>query len=131
MPKFTIECSFDIPVYRHATYEAATVEEACAKAWADDDWSYQKFDFESAGDTRITGIWAGDEAYYGTEIWEPRPEPTFESVRALLAGKFDDAASDVMWDRKRGDTAPSQQIAIDAAIDLLAKALLEIRGQNG
>jgi hypothetical protein len=55
MPFFTIEATYRIPVYRQRTYEAETVEQACRLAVEDDDWSDQKEDFESSGETYITG----------------------------------------------------------------------------
>ena len=64
MPKFTIECTYDLPVYRHTTYEADTVEAAIALALADQDWEKQKKDYDSSGDTRVTGIWEGEDAAY-------------------------------------------------------------------
>ena len=42
MPRFTIETTCRIPVYRQRTYEAETLEQACHLAIEDDDWSEQK-----------------------------------------------------------------------------------------
>lgn len=64
MPKFTIESTYHLPVYRHRTYDAATPAEACRQALADDDWSVENFDYETAGETYITGIWSGADAAY-------------------------------------------------------------------
>ena len=61
MPVFTIETTYRLPVYRHQTYEAATMEEACRLAVDDDDWSDEKRDYESAGETYVTGIWSRRE----------------------------------------------------------------------
>ena len=41
MPVFTIRTTYRLPVYRHQTHEAATMEEACRLA-VDDDWSDEK-----------------------------------------------------------------------------------------
>jgi hypothetical protein len=37
MPKFTVESTHHLPVYRHRTYDAATPADACRKAIGDDD----------------------------------------------------------------------------------------------
>lgn len=74
MPKFTIECTFDVPHYRHTTYEAGTVEAAMALALADQEWGHQKKDYDSSSDTRITGIWEGEDgAYMGKALEFPDP----------------------------------------------------------
>lgn len=66
MPFFTIETSLRLPVYRQRTYEADTVDEACRIAVEDVDWSGEKPDHESAGDTYVSGVWLGaDTAYHG------------------------------------------------------------------
>jgi hypothetical protein len=64
MPLFTIETTYRLPVYRHRTYEAASIDEACRLAIDDDDWSDEKHDHESAGETYVTGIWSGASAAY-------------------------------------------------------------------
>ncbi|MBB3357039.1 MULTISPECIES: hypothetical protein [unclassified Novosphingobium] len=64
MPHFTIESSYRLPVFRHRTYEAATVEDACQLAIQDDDWQGQKDDYESAGATYLTGVWPGSDTAY-------------------------------------------------------------------
>jgi hypothetical protein len=64
MPLFTIETTYRLPVYRHQTCEAASIDEACRIAIDDDDWSGEKLDHESAGETYVTGIWAGESAAY-------------------------------------------------------------------
>ena len=61
---FTIETTYRLPVYRHQTYEAASIGEACRLAIHDGDWSDEKHDHESAGETYVTGIWAGESAAY-------------------------------------------------------------------
>src|SRR3546814_11455450 len=59
MPSFTIESTYRLPVFRHRTYEAATAEDACRLAIADEDWTGQKEDYENSGATYLTGIWRG------------------------------------------------------------------------
>ena len=64
MPKFTVESTYHLPVYRHRTYDAATPADACRQTIQDDDWSAEKFDYETVGETYITGIWSGTDAAY-------------------------------------------------------------------
>jgi hypothetical protein len=59
MPDFTIESTCRMPVFRHRTYQAASLEEACQLALKDPDWSQQKEDPERAGETYISGVWPG------------------------------------------------------------------------
>jgi len=66
MPDFTIETTYLLPVYRHQTFSAETIEQACRLAIDDDDWSREQRDHESAGETFISGVWPGpDAAYHG------------------------------------------------------------------
>lgn len=67
MSKFTIESTYHLPIYRHRTYDAAMPAEACRQAIEDEDWSAEKFDYETAGETYIAGIWSGADAAYRTE----------------------------------------------------------------
>ncbi|OYU86532.1 MAG: hypothetical protein CFE29_28560 [Bradyrhizobiaceae bacterium PARB1] len=62
MPLYTIETTYRLPVYRHRTYGAAAIDEACRLAIEDDDWSDEKRDDESAGETYVTGVWSGEDA---------------------------------------------------------------------
>ena len=64
MPLWTIETTYRLPVYRHKTYEANTLAQACRLAIEDDDWSQEKRDYESGGETYVTGIWSGSDAAY-------------------------------------------------------------------
>lgn len=64
MPIFTIEATYRIPIYRQRSYEADTLAEACRLAIEDDDWEGQKEDYEAAGETYVTGAWAGDVSPY-------------------------------------------------------------------
>jgi hypothetical protein len=64
MPVFTIETTYRLPVYRHQTCQAATMDEACRLAVDGDDWSDEKRDYESAGEIYVTGIWSGENAAY-------------------------------------------------------------------
>ncbi len=64
MPIFTIEATYRIPIYRQRRYEADALAEACRLAIEDDDWEGQKKDCETAGETYVTGAWAGDVSPY-------------------------------------------------------------------
>ena len=79
MPLFTIETTYRLPVYRHRTYEAASIDEACRLAVDDDDWSDEKHDHESAGETYVTGIWSGENAAYSGAA---QPIPSHQSPQS-------------------------------------------------
>lgn len=64
MTTFTIESTYRIPIYRQRSYQADTLAEACRLAIEDDDWEEQKEDYESAGETYVTGAWPGDVPPY-------------------------------------------------------------------
>ena len=89
MPVFTIETSYRLPVYRQANYAAATIEDACRLALADDDWSGEQLDYETSGESIISGVWHGaDSAYRGDAL--PVPEQFGETVaRSLRIRLFD------------------------------------------
>lgn len=73
MPAFTIETTYHLPIFRHRTIEAETIEEACRLAIEDDGWSGERQDYETAGETYVSGAWAGvDSAYRGRAIPVPR-----------------------------------------------------------
>jgi hypothetical protein len=82
MPVFTIETTYRLPVYRHQTYEAATMDEACRLAVDDDDWSDGKHDYESAGETYVTGIWSGENAAYSGAA-QPIPSHYVETPQRI------------------------------------------------
>jgi hypothetical protein len=64
MPDFTIEATYYLPVYRHRTYSADTIAEACRLAVEDENWDTEKFDYETAGENYVTGIWPASVAPY-------------------------------------------------------------------
>ena len=64
MTTFTVESTYRIPIYRQRSYHADRLAEACRLAIEDDDWEGQKEDYESAGETYVTGAWAGDVPPY-------------------------------------------------------------------
>jgi hypothetical protein len=124
MPFFTIEATYRIPVYWRRTYEADTVEKACRLAIEDDDWSDQKEDFESSGETYVTGAWPGsDRAYRVTALPLPsqfgetaqRKADHFETLLGILkvlAHAPDGAAADPPFWRQRADAAIAKAAAI-------------------
>jgi hypothetical protein len=72
MPAFTIETTYHLPVYRQRSYEAETLEAACALAVADEGWNDENSDVETSGDTYVTGAWEGrDAAYRGRALGVP------------------------------------------------------------
>ena len=99
MPDFTIETTYHLPVFRHRTYLADTLEAACRAAIADDDWDNSKKDYDSCGENHVTGIWEGaDTAYARPPIQIPsqfeeavmRRAYHFEILLGLLKILFDD-----------------------------------------
>ena len=80
MPTFTIESTYRIPIYRQRSYEADTLAEACRLAIEDDDWEGQKEDYESAGETYVTGVWPGDVTPYSVAAL-PIPSHFGESLQ--------------------------------------------------
>jgi hypothetical protein len=80
MPLFTIETTYRLPVFRQRTYDAETIDQACRLAIGDDDWSDEKADVESSGDTYVTGVWPGaDAAYKGSAA--PVPSQFRETIQ--------------------------------------------------
>ena len=65
MPKFAIETTYHLPIYRQRVYEAPDLDYACRQAVGDDDWQDEKADHETSGQTYITGAWDGDACYRG------------------------------------------------------------------
>lgn len=87
MPHYTIETTYYLPAYRHRTYSASTVAEACRQAIEDDEWSGEKLDRETASESYVSGIWHGaDAAYSGPAI--PVPSQFAETIQRK-AGHFE------------------------------------------
>jgi hypothetical protein len=93
MPTFTIETTYRVPNYRLRTHSADSVEEACRLAIDDENWSDAIPDFETAGETYVTGAWQGENAAnsglavdipeaFGETIY--RKAALFEDLVALL-----------------------------------------------
>jgi hypothetical protein len=64
MPTFTIETTFHLPVYRHRSITADTLEDACRLAVIDEDWWDQKHDYDNAGVTYVSAASLGEDAAY-------------------------------------------------------------------
>ncbi|MBY5827277.1 hypothetical protein [Rhizobium leguminosarum] len=99
MPDFTIVTTYHLPVFRHRTYQADSLDEACRAAIEDDSWDIAEKDVDSSGAIHITGIWDGAHAAYaGPPIQIPQQfdEPVqrrarhFEILLGLLKILFDD-----------------------------------------
>lgn len=93
MPRYTIEVTYHLPVYRRRNYSADTPAEACRLAIEDDWWEYAKEDVDSSGESYVTGIWLGaNAAGSGPEIPVPshfdetiqRQADHFETLLGLL-----------------------------------------------
>ena len=124
MPIFTIEATYRIPIYRQRRYEADTLAEACRLAIEDDDWEGQKEDYETAGETYVTGIWPGDVSPYSVPAL-PVPSHLGESLQRkaehfeVLLGLLKifahapegDPADDLAW-RQRAHVAITKAEAI-------------------
>ncbi|MFL5018097.1 MAG: hypothetical protein ACJ8EW_18260 [Rhizobium sp.] len=102
MPDFTIETTYHLPVFRHRTYEADTLDEACRAAIEDDSWDIAEKDVDSSGAIHITGIWDGAHAAYAGPPLQIPPqfdEPVqrrarhFEILLGLLKILFDDISA--------------------------------------
>ncbi|MBY5735276.1 hypothetical protein HFO26_34315 [Rhizobium leguminosarum] len=100
MPDFTIETTYHLPVFRHRTYQADTLDAACRAAIEDDSWDIAEKDFDSSGPIYVTGIWEGAHAAYAgppVQIPPQFDEPVrrrarhFEILLGLLKIFFDDA----------------------------------------
>ncbi|RUM17132.1 hypothetical protein EFD56_19605 [Rhizobium phaseoli] len=100
MSDFTIETTFHLPVVRHRTYAAETLEAACRAAIDDDNWKMAGNDHDSSRRVHVTGAWEGAHtAYNGPSIPVPsqfedtlqRRARHFEILLGLLKVFFDDA----------------------------------------
>ena len=80
MPAFTIETTYHLPIYRHRSYAADTLEEACRLAIQDNDWRFERRDYDNSGEVYVSGAWLGpDMAYRGSAL--PVPSHFDEAVQ--------------------------------------------------
>jgi hypothetical protein len=64
MPVYTIETTYDLPVYRQRSYSADTLAAACELALQDDDWECASNSYDGASPTYVTGAWRGRGTAY-------------------------------------------------------------------
>lgn len=124
MTTFTIESTYRIPIYRQRSYQADTLAEACRLAIEDDDWEGQKEDYESAGESYVTGAWLGDvppysvpalpiPSHFGESL--QRKAEHFEVLLGLLkifAHASEGDPADDLTSRRRADAAIAKAEAI-------------------
>ncbi|RUV66330.1 hypothetical protein EOA88_30840 [Mesorhizobium sp. M5C.F.Ca.IN.020.14.1.1] len=126
MPEFTIETAYRLPVFRHSTYSADTSEAACRLAIEDKDWSGQREDYDSSGETYVTGIWKGaDAAYRGQTIRVPRH---FEEAVQRKATHFElmlGLLKIMVSDAKAGRATASEWFAKSEWAIALGEAILD------
>ncbi len=85
MPLYTIETTYRLPCYRQRTFEAPSLEAACRLALQDEDWDSDNCDYETVGETYITGAWMSPAAYSGPTIRVP---DCFDETVQRKAGMF-------------------------------------------
>jgi hypothetical protein len=86
MPLFTIEVTYDLPIFLHKTYNAPDVVSACQQAIDEDNWDNAAKDYDSCGPNRVTGIWKGrNTAYSGTAVTIP---DEFAGANPFVADKL-------------------------------------------
>lgn len=124
MPRFMIEITYRLPIYRRRTYEADTLEQACELAIADEGWEDEHSDVDTSGDTYVTGIWEGwDAATSGRVLTIPsqfgetvqRMADHFETllgVLKILAHDPNLTAPDLPFWRPRAEAAIAKAEAI-------------------
>lgn len=124
MATFTIETTYRLPIFRQHSYEADTLAAACRLAIEDDDWSDQKEDYESSGETYVTGAWPGDtQPYSGPALAIPtqfgesfqRKSEHYEVLLGLLkvfAHAPEGGPADAPHWRERADAAIAKAEAI-------------------
>jgi hypothetical protein len=128
MQYFTIEATFRLPAFRHRTYEADNVEQACRLAMEDDDWDDQKRDYDAAGEAYVSGAWRGDTAYSGRAEAVParfdemnqRKVDHFETLLGLLK----------IFAQERPLDEAEREFWIPRARDAVAKAEAILGGAN-
>jgi hypothetical protein len=128
MPVFTIETTYRLPVFRHRTYEAESVEQACRLAVEDFDWDDQKSDDETAGESYVSGAWRGDIAYSGRveavpsrfDAMSQRKVDHFETLLGLLK----------LFAHERLLDEAEREFWIPRAQDAVAKAEAILGGAN-
>jgi len=85
MPLYTIETTYRLPHFRQRTFEASTPEAACRLALEDEDWDGDRVDYETVGETYVTGVWMSPAANSGPAICVP---DCFDEAVQRKAGMF-------------------------------------------
>jgi hypothetical protein len=80
MQAYTIETTYHLPIFRHRTYVAGTIEQACRLAIEDQDWRFERRDYDCAGHTYVSGAWLGRDVAY-REAQLPIPSQFDEEVQ--------------------------------------------------
>lgn len=128
MPDYTIETTYHLPVFRHRTYRADTCDAACRAAVEDNDWDDARHDYETAGETHVTGIWQGTDAAYRAPAITIRPEfkETVQSKAVhfeILLGVLKIILADIRSDRPTAsDWVARASCAVARAEAILAGA---------
>lgn len=68
MKTYTVQIMHFVPNFKTVIIQAENVEEAKAKAIADDSDQW-RLDWEGAGEDEIDGIWEGEEAWTGDNLF--------------------------------------------------------------
>lgn len=85
MPLYTIETTYRLPHFRQRTFEASTPEAACRLALEDEDWDGDRVEYETVGETYVTGVWMSPAANSGPAICVP---DCFDEAVQRKAGMF-------------------------------------------
>ena len=91
MPAYTVETSYHLPTYRQRTYVADDPAAACLAALEDDDWDGEQHDYESAGETYVSGLWEGEDAAHRGPALHVLSQ--FDEIVARKVGHFGELAS--------------------------------------
>lgn len=127
MPAFTIETTYYLPVYRQRSYQAETLEAACALAVAEEGWDDEKSDVETSGDTYVTGAWEGrDAAYRGRALAIPSQ---FAEQRRDKADHFEVLIGLLKLFVHGGDAAPPEVFWRQRLEAAIAKAEAILAGE--
>lgn len=126
MPHFTIETTYQLPVFRHRTYEADTFADACRLAIEDEDWSEQEEDYDCARETYVTGAWSGEvrpysvanlsiPAHFGDTLQRKADHlEVLLGILKVLAPTSEGGSADAQLWRRRADAAIAKAEAIIA-----------------
>ncbi|QDM15537.1 hypothetical protein FNL56_06155 [Tardiphaga sp. vice304] len=103
VPVFTIERSYDVPHSRLATYDAETLANALELDVQNNNWNYQKADYQTTRLEYVTGAWSGNEAYKGERL--PLPALPALDWRAVMRELLDSDADNASNTKLQGQRA--------------------------